>query len=282
MNSLNDKYILSNGVSIPCIGFGTYKSKNGEEAYNAVLHALTHGYRHIDTAALYGNEESVGEAVNDSRLHREEVFITSKVWNTDRGYDNTMRAFEKSLNTLKMDYLDLYLIHWPANSLQYADPDSLNLDTWRALCDLYSQGVIKSIGVSNFKPHHLLPLMETEIKPMVDQIEFHPGFMQAETVQFCKERNILPQAWSPMGRAEIFSNEIIMQMSAKYNCTPAQLCIRWCLQHGVLPLPKSVTKERILSNTDVFNFEISERDMMLIDSVPFCGGSGHNSDTVIF
>lgn len=282
MHSINDRYIFSNGVGVPCLGFGTYKSKNGEEAYNAVTEALLCGYRHIDTAALYGNEESVGKAVIDSGLDRKDVFVTTKVWNTDRGYDNTMRAFEKSLNTLKLDYIDLYLIHWPANSLQYEDPDSLNLDTWRALCDLYRQGVVKSIGVSNFKPHHLLPLMDTEIKPMVNQIEFHPGFMQADTVKFCKETNILVEAWSPMGRAEIFSNEIVAQMSAKYNCTPAQLCIRWCLEHSVLPLPKSVTTERIISNTDVFDFEISKEDIKLIDSVPFCGGSGHNSDTVVF
>ncbi len=282
MKSINDKYSMLNGVQIPCVGFGTYKSRNGEEAYNAVLEAIICGYRHIDTAALYGNEESVGEAVRASGVSREEVFITSKVWNTERGYDKTMRAFEKSLKTLKMDYLDLYLIHWPANSLQYDDPDSVNLDTWRALCDLYKQGDVRSIGVSNFKPHHLLPLMETEFIPMVNQIEFHPGFMQEETVAFCKVNNILPEAWSPMGRGEIFSNDIITTLSAKYSCTKAQLCIRWCLQHGVLPLPKSVTPERIRSNTDVFFFSISDADMNLMDTVPFCGGSGHNSDTVSF
>ncbi len=282
MNSINDNFILSNDVFVPCIGFGTYKSKNGEEAYSAVLEAINCGYRHIDTAALYGNEESVGEAVRASELARKEVFLTSKVWNTERGYDKTMRAFENSLNTLKMDHLDLYLIHWPANALQYDDPDALNLDTWRALCDLYKQGAVKSIGVSNFKPHHLLPLMETEFAPMVNQIEFHPGFMQIETVNFCKANNILIEAWSPMGRGEIFSNEIIVMLSEKYACTPAQLCIRWCLQHGVLPLPKSVTPERIRSNTDVFSFNISDADITLLDSIPFCGGSGHNSDTVSF
>ncbi len=282
MNTLNDKYILTNGIKVPCIGFGTYKSKNGEEAYSAVLQALSCGYRHIDTAALYGNEESVGKAVRASGVAREDVFVTSKVWNTDRGYDNTMRAFEKSLTTLGFDYLDLYLIHWPANSLQYSDPDALNMDTWRALCDLYKQGVVKSIGVSNFKPHHLLPLMESEVQPMVNQIEFHPGFMQKGTVDFCKEHNILVEAWSPMGRGEIFSNDVIESLSKEYSCTPAQLCVRWCIQHGVLPLPKSVTSERIRSNTDVFSFNISDEDMKLIDSVPFCGGSGHNSDTVNF
>ena len=282
MNSLNDRYELSNGVQIPCVGFGTYKSRGGEEAYNAVLEAIRCGYRLVDTAAFYMNEESVGEAVIASEIPRNEIFVTSKVWNTDRGYHNTMRAFDESLAKLKMDYLDLYLIHWPANSLQYSDPDAVNLDTWQALCDLYKRGRVKAIGVSNFKPNHLKPLMESEFAPMVNQIEFHPGFMQTETVNFCKEKGIHIQAWSPMGKAEIFSNDIISSLSRKYCCTPAQLCIRWCMQHGVAPLPKSVTKERIMSNTQVFSFEISQEDMSLVDTVPFCGGSGHDSDKVTF
>lgn len=280
--SISDSYTLTNGVQIPCMGFGTYKSKNGDEATSAVLEALRSGYRHIDTAALYENEESVGNAVRMSGISRENVFVTSKVWNTDRGYDNTMRAFEKSLETLGFEYLDLYLIHWPANSLQYSDPDSLNLDTWKALCSLYKQGLVKAVGVSNFKPHHLLPLMNEEITPMVNQIEFHPGFMQSETLDFCMENNILVEAWSPMGRGEIFSNPVIEDLSRKYSRTAAQLCIRWCIQHSVLPLPKSVTKERIRSNREVFDFCISDEDMKLLDAVPFCGGSGHNSDTVSF
>ena len=280
--SISDSYTLTNGVQIPCIGFGTYKSRNGDEATGAVLEALRSGYRHIDTAALYENEESVGNAVRMSGIPREDVFVTSKVWNTDRGYDNTMRAFEKSLKTLGFEYLDLYLIHWPANSLQYSDPDSLNIDTWKALCSLYKQGLVKAVGISNFKPHHLLPLMNEEITPMVNQIEFHPGFMQKETLDFCMKNNILVEAWSPMGRGEIFSNPVIENLSRKYSHTAAQLCIRWCIQHSVLPLPKSVTKERIRSNIEVFDFCISDEDMKLMDAVPFCGGSGHNSDTVKF
>ena len=280
--SLNDKYILPNGTGIPCVGFGTYKSKNGEEAYSSVLEALYCGYRHIDTASLYGNEESVGEAVRASGVSRSEVFVTSKVWNTDRGFDNTMRAFEKSLKKLKMDYLDLYLIHWPANALQFDEPHKINLDTYRALISLYEQGMVKAIGVSNFKPHHIEPLMYTNVKPMVNQIEFHPGFMQEDTLTYCKDNDILIEAWSPMARGEIFSHPTISALSNKYYCTHAQLCIRWCMQHDVVPLPKSVTKERIKSNSDVFSFNITDEDMKEVDKMPFCGGSGHDSDKVEF
>lgn len=278
----NKRFVLSNGMTLSSIGFGTYKSKNGQEAFSAVLNALECGYRLIDTAEFYGNEESIGKAVKASGLARAEVQITSKVWNTNRGYDNTMRAFERSLKTLGTDYMDLYLIHWPANSIQYSEPDKVNLDTYKALISLYEQGVVKAIGVSNFKPHHLEPLMYTNIKPMVNQIEFHPGFMQSDTVAFCKDNDILVEAWSPMARGEIFAHPVIDSLSKKYNCTPAQLCVRWCLQHGVLPLPKSVTPERIKSNKDVFFFGISDEDMRLINSMTFCGGSGHDSDRVEF
>lgn len=278
----NQTYTLSNGIIMPAIGFGTYKSKNGEEAYSAVSEALACGYRLIDTAEFYGNEESIGKAVRDSGIPRGDIQITSKVWNSNRGYDNTMRAFEKSLKTLDTDYMDLYLIHWPANALQYSEPDKVNLDTYKALMSLYEQKLVKAIGVSNFKPHHLEPLMYTNVKPQVNQIEFHPGFMQNETVAFCKDNDILVEAWSPMARGEIFDRPVIAELSNKYNCTPAQLCVRWCLQHGILPLPKSVTPERIKSNKDVFFFEISSEDMMLVDMMPFCGGSGHDSDKVEF
>ncbi len=278
----NGSFTLSNGVTLPDLGFGTYKSKNGQEAFSAVLKALECGYRLIDTAEFYGNEESVGKAVRESGLLRGDVVITSKVWNTNRGYDNTMRAFERSLKTLGADYMDLYLIHWPANALQFSEPHKVNVDTYKALISLYEQGMVKAIGVSNFKPHHLEPLMYTNVKPMVNQIEFHPGFMQKETVEFCKSNDIIIEAWSPMARGECFSHPIIKGLSEKYSCTSAQLCVRWCLQHGVLPLPKSVTAERIESNKDVFFFTISEEDMKLIDSMPFCGGSGHDSDKVEF
>ncbi len=278
----NRTFILSNGMELPSVGFGTYKSKNGEEAFSSVLEAINCGYRLIDTAEFYANEESVGNAVKESDVKREDLFITSKVWNTNRGYDNTMRAFERSLNTLGMDYMDLYLIHWPANALRYDEPHEVNVDTYKALISLYEQGVVKAIGVSNFKPHHLEPLMYTNIKPMVNQIEFHPGFMQKETFDFCKANDIVIEGWSPMARGEVFSHPTIKTLSEKYSCTPAQLCVRWCIQHDVLPLPKSVTPDRIKSNKDVFSFKIVPEDMKLIDSMPFCGGSGHDSDKVGF
>lgn len=282
MNSIFDKYILSNGVEIPCIGFGTYKSKNGAETTSSVLKAFECGYRLIDTAALYGNERSVGNAVRESGLSRQEVFVTSKVWNTRRGYDNTIKAFNLSLKSLKLDYMDMFLIHWPANSAQYDDPDSVNLDTWRALTDLYKEGLVKVIGVCNFLGHHLKPLLDCEIKPMVNQIEFHPGYMQKEVYDICMDNNIRVEGWSPLGRGEVLQNPVLLELAAKYGCTTAQLCLRWCIQHKVIPLPKSVTPERISSNTDVFFFSISDEDMKQIDEIPFCGGSGHNPDTVDF
>ena len=189
-NSLKDTFTLNNGYNIPCIGFGTWQTPDGETAVNSVIEAIKSGYKHIDTAAIYGNENSIGKAIKESGINRDELFITSKVWNKDRGYKTTLAAFEKTINDLQIDYLDLYLIHWPASANKFNDWDNINLETWKAMTELYKAGKIKSIGVSNFMPHHLKSLMETEVKPMVDQIEFHPGFMQEETFKYCNDNNI--------------------------------------------------------------------------------------------
>ena len=282
MKNLNDGFILSNGVSVPCIGYGTWQTPEGEVAVESVKCALDIGYRHIDTAAIYRNEVSVGEAIKNSKIAREEIFITSKVWNKCRGYDMVMSAFERTVGKLGVDFLDLYLIHWPAVAKHYENWKEVNRDTWRAMCELYKSGRIKAIGVSNFKPHHLDVLMECEIAPMVNQIEYHPGFIHKETVDYCKARGILVEAWSPLGSGRVLSDENLARIAAKYKKSTAQLCIRYCLQNGILPLPKSVTPERIKQNAEIFDFEISREDMEVIDSMPSLGYSGLDPDEVDF
>ena len=282
MKKITDFYKLANGVNIPCIGYGTWQTPNGDVAYDSVKCALDAGYRHIDTAAIYRNEESVGAAVRESGIDRKEIFVTSKVWNKCRGYDMVMSAFERTMSKLGLEYLDLYLIHWPAVAKHYDNWKEVNLDTWRGLTELYKSGKVKAIGVSNFLPHHLEVLMETEVAPMIDQIEFHPGFMQKETVDFCKKNGITVEAWSPLGTGKMLTNETLMSIAAKYNKSVAQLCIRWCVQHGILPLPKSVTPSRIAENADVFDFVISDEDMALIDAMEYFGGSGFDPDNVDF
>lgn len=278
MKTLKDGFILHNGIKIPCIGYGTWLTTN-EQASDAVKTAIELGYRHIDTAAKYENEEGVGNGILASGIDRKELFVTSKVWNDNRGYDKTMASFEKTLADLKLDYLDLFLIHWPASPLQYDDYNAVNRSTWKAMVELYKAGKIRAIGVSNFLPHHLDALVESEVVPMVNQIEFHPGQMQTETLEYCRRHNILVEAWGPLGRGKMLGNPTLVSIAQKYNKTVAQLCIRWCLQNGTLPLPKSVTPARISENADVFDFVISDEDMTTINAMEYFAGSGHNPDT---
>ena len=283
MNKLTDGYKLSNGYSIPCVGFGTFLTPE-DEVVESVKAALKAGYRHIDGAAVYGNEKGVGKGIKESGVAREEIFVTSKVWNAERGYEKTKAAFQKTLDDLGLEYLDLYLIHWPANRRQFGDAAAdLNAQTWRAMEDLYLEGKIKSIGVSNFWPHHLEELMKTaRIKPMVNQIEYHPGWMQHAVVSYCEVHNILVEAWSPLGRSNVLKNETVKAVAAAYGKSEAQICIRWALQHGILPLPKSVTPERIQQNAEVFDFEISAEDMQKIDNIYDCGMHYELPDEVDF
>ncbi|WP_320123016.1 aldo/keto reductase [uncultured Sphaerochaeta sp.] len=282
MNNLKDKIKMKNGYGIPCVGYGTWQTPDGETARSVVKKAIELGYRHIDAAAVYGNEVSVGQGIKESGIDRRELFVTSKVWNTMRGYNATIQAFNKTLDDLQLDYLDLYLIHWPASEKQFSDWESVNLETWRAMTDLYKEGKIKAIGVSNFKIHHLNALMKTSVPPMVNQIEFHPGLMQQETVNFCKANDILVEAWSPLGTGKMLSNGVLLGIARKYNKSVAQLCVRWCLQNGVVPLPKSITPSRIEENAKIFEFEISNEDMNEINNLQYFGGSGLDPDEVDF
>ena len=274
---------LVNGVEIPVIGFGTWQVQNGQEAYQAVLCALQNGYTHIDTAAVYGNEESVGKAILDSGIPRERLFITTKLWNQVRGYEETIEAVETSLRKLKLDYIDLYLIHWP-NPLKYRDCwEEKNSESWRAMEDLYQMGKIKAIGVSNFLIHHLEALKKTQrIAPMVNQIKLFPGLQQEELCRYCEKEQIVLEAYSPFGTGRIFEVQELKELAQKYNKTVAQICIRYAIQKNRIPLPKSVTRERILSNLKVFDFELEEADVAFLDLLPNYVGPLRDIDHIDF
>ncbi len=279
--TMNQNFKLNNGIEIPSIGLGTWQTPDGETAINSIKVAVNAGYRHVDTAAVYANEKSLGDGIKACGVDRKELFVTSKLWNTERGYGKTLKAFEKTLNDLQLDYLDLYLIHWPAASHQFDNWEQINSDTWRAMEELYKEGKIKAIGLSNFHQHHLEPLMENaEIMPAVNQIEYHPGFTQSSCVEFCKANDILVEAWSPLGTGNVLNNETLKKIASRYQKSVAQICIRWVLQNGLLPLPKSITPSRIEENFDVFDFEISKEDIQVIDNIEFCGGLALNPDTI--
>ena len=257
---MDEKYrTLYNGIKMPSIGFGTYKSGNDEDTARIVKYALEIGYRQIDTASFYGNEVGVGKGIKDSGIKREEIFLVTKLWNDDHGYENTIKAFNKSLERLQVEYIDLYLIHWP---------NKLNAETWRAFEYLYKIGKVKAIGVCNFKIGHLEELKATaEIMPMVNQVEIHPLSSKDIMLDYCNKNNIQLVAWSPIMRGKIFSNELIIALAEKYKKTIAEVILRWHIQRGVIPIPKSSNEERIKENIDVFDFEISKEDMDIIDSL---------------
>ncbi|MBC5649073.1 aldo/keto reductase [Christensenella tenuis] len=279
MKSLADTFTLSNGVQIPCIGFGTWQTPDGETAVKAVEAALADGYRHIDAAAIYGNEESVGKAIANSGVKRGELFVTSKLWNDEHGYESTLRAFDKTLKDLELEYLDLYLIHWPVPAKFKNDWQKKNAETWKAFEELYKEGRIRAIGVSNFLPHHVEELKKTaEIMPMVNQIEYHPGLMQKEAADYSQKEGMLIEAYSPLGTGKMLGNETLKGIAEKYGKSVAQICIRWVLQNGVLPLPKSVTPSRIADNAQVFDFELAADDMAVIDAMVDPDGTTNDPD----
>lgn len=264
-SSPTDAFTLANGVRVPCIGFGTWQSEDGDEAYNAVLTALQSGYRHIDTAAAYGNEKSVGAAIRDfcreHNVRREDIFLTTKLWNDDHGYETTKAAIKKSLQLLGVSYIDLYLIHWP-NPLKFRDCwAQKNAESWQAMEEAYAAGQIKAIGISNFYGRHITELMKTaKVAPMVNQIKLCPGQTQDALVDYCARAGMILEAYSPLGTGGIFSNAFMRELAQKYDRSIAQICIRWSLQRSYLPLPKSVTAERIAENTRVFDFALSDDD----------------------
>lgn len=280
MKALTDCYTLANGVKIPCIGFGTWQTPNGEVAVSSVLSALEAGYRHIDTAQGYGNEESVGIAVKQSGIDRKELFLTSKLTNSEHGYEKTLAAFETTLEKLGTDYLDLFLIHWP-NPIAFRDHwQEANAGTWKAFEELYRSKRIRAIGISNFRPRHMEELSRTaEIAPMVNQIRLCPGDTQDEVVEYCRTHNILLEAYSPLGVGKIFEVPEMKALAEKYQKSIAQICIRWSLQRGYLPLPKSVTPSRIRENTQVFDFELDSSDVQLIADLKGCVGYSSDPDT---
>ncbi|HFK5508553.1 aldo/keto reductase [Elizabethkingia anophelis] len=272
------KIILNDGHKIPVLGFGTYKSMQAE-GENAVINALNRGYRLIDTASIYGNESIVAEAIKKSEVPRSEIILTTKLWRDNLGYQQTKEAFQASLDRLKLEYIDLYLIHWPANKKNYENWQQVNADTWRALEELQEDGKIRSIGVSNFWQTHLEELFQTaRVIPAVNQIEFHPGYWQPEVTDFCQKNNIVIESWAPLARGKIFENEVLQKIAVKYNKSVSQICLRWVIQHDIIVIPKSSTLQRIEENIDIFDFNLSEEDIRIIDKLPQMGFSGELPD----
>lgn len=274
-------YQLNNGVKIPVLGFGTFKAKDGEEAYRAVLEALKAGYRHIDTAAIYQNEESVGQAIKDSGVPREELFVTTKLWNSQQTYEQARQAFEESLENLGLEYLDLYLIHWPnPKPLRENDQWKIrNAEVWRAMEDLYQEGKIRAIGVSNFLPHHLDALLETaKILPAVNQVRLAPGVYQEKVVAYCREKGILLEAWGPFGQGELFDSKEVQEIATNHGKSVAQIALAWSLAEGFLPLPKSVTASRIQANLDCFGIELSHEEREILKAIDVQSGAPRVDD----
>lgn len=266
---------LSNGVEMPYMGLGTYKVDEGYELIEAIRTALKIGYRHIDTASLYANERGIGEAIALSGTPRNEIFITTKVWNSDQGYDSTLRAFHTSLEKLNSSYIDLYLVHWPVRGKF--------TETWRALETLYNEGKVRAIGISNFLQHQIEDLMQhAKIAPMVNQMEFHPYLVQQSLVDFCRSHNIQYEAWSPFMQGKILGAAELQKIAQRYNKDVAQVILRWNLQKGVVTIPKSIKTERILSNSQIFDFVLNEVDMKLIDAMDRNQRIGAHPDTFDF
>ena len=277
---------LRNGIDIPDIGFGTWNIPYGEDCEKAVFEAIKAGYRHIDTAGAYGNERSVGLGVK-AAIHeglikdRSDVFITSKLWNTNRSYNKAFRGFDKSMRNLDLDYIDLYLIHWPANKMKYKNPDEVNAVTWEALEELYTEGRVKSIGVSNFLPHHIEELKKSaKVLPMVNQIELHVGYMQEDVVEYNNNNGIITEGYSPLGTGALLDNEILWEMAKKYQTTVSNICISFLRKRGIIPLPKTTSPDRMSGNLRLIRIE--DEDMDILYNFPYIGGHAHNPDEVDF
>lgn len=283
ISSLTDTFTLANGIKIPVIGFGTWQTPDGDVAYQSVLDALKAGYRHIDTAAAYGNEASVGRAIKDSGIPREELFVTSKLWNDSHSYEAAKIALDKSLDLLGLDYLDLYLIHWPNPLINRRDWDKANAEAWRYMEDAYTEGKIRAIGVSNFQIEHLEALLKTAtIRPMVNQLFINPSDLEQDVVDYNKAHDILTEAYSPLGTGSLLAVPQINDIAAKYDKSAAQVLVRWSLQHGFLPLPKSTHAERINQNAAVFDFELTDAEIATLDQLEGVAGTHQDASQVEF
>ncbi|MCI8956748.1 MAG: aldo/keto reductase [Eubacterium sp.] len=263
---LNETFTLANGVKIPKIGLGTWQIPDGDDTYNSVMFALKNGYRHIDTAKAYGNEASVGRAIKDFGIAREDIFVTTKLPAECKGYDIAKKCFEESLSDLDLGYIDLYLIHapWPWDKMGM-DCTEGNIESWKALEEVYESGKARAIGISNFAPEHIQPILDNcKVVPMVDQISFHVGNRQEHIVSKCKENNIQLMAYSPLATGGLVNDEYVAKIAEKYNATIPQICVRYCIQKGAVAIPKSTKEERIISNVQV-DFEISDEDMAYLD-----------------
>lgn len=276
-----DSTCLRNGLRVPTVGLGTWKITDKQEMYSTIKSAYEYGYRLFDTAAAYRNEMIFGKALQELGLLREELFIQDKLWRTCYGYEESQEACKRSLRKLKLDYLDAYLVHWPASTGEYDNWNEINAETWRGMEKLYKGGYVKTIGVCNFKPHHLVELLKTaEIMPLVNQIEFHPGMMQSETASFCKEKGIQIEASSPLGNGQILSNIVLCKIAEKKRISVARLCLKWALNHGAVVIPKTVKAARLQENIELFDFALTVEEMEIIDKLSFCGGLGIDSDEV--
>lgn len=281
MKSIKETHLLSDGRKIPCLGFGTYNPGGGDNV-QIIRNAIDTGYRYFDTASLYETERALGQALKESGLERTEFYIASKVWIDEMGYAGTKQALERTLNRLQMDYLDLYLIHWPKQSEEDADWKERDLDTWRAMEELHAEGKIKSLGLSNFLPHHMKSIVENcKIMPVANQLELHPGYMQDASVEYCKSKNVLVQAWSPLGRSQLLQHPVMTKLAANYGKSVAQLSLRFLVQKGIVPLVKASGIERMKENMDIFDFEISWEDMSVLECMPQTAWSGEHPDFFI-
>jgi diketogulonate reductase-like aldo/keto reductase len=271
-------FVLNNGLLMPRMGLGTFPAR-GTECVSMVRYAVEAGYRLIDTAAIYKNEEEIGQGIRQCGIPRERLFITSKVWDDDHGFEPTLKAFDASMDRLGLEYLDLYLIHWP-NPAQFRESfEQTNAETWRAMEKIYRSGRARAIGVSNYLPRHLGALLKTaEVKPAVNQIRLFPGFYQAELVKYCKALGIVVEAYSPLGNGKVLTSPEIVQIAEQHGKTPPQVCVRWCYQEEVIPLPKSVSQERLCNNLDIFDFSLSAEEMRFLETMKNYGGPGDHPD----